>query len=96
MTEPAPENFALAFEKWIEAQRQAAERTVSASHPGTAQDWAEGTSWLTRIASLALDWIIEKEDPLRPLLFRGRDEYRKRIGKNPDAPDWPRIEPARS
>lgn len=84
MSDAAPENLLRAFEKWLEAQKQAAELMVSASHPGTPQDWAEGYRWVTRISSLALDWIIEKEDPLRPVLFRCQDEYRKLIGDNPD------------
>ena len=40
MSDAAPEDLERAFEKWLEAQKQAAERMVSTSHPGTPQDWA--------------------------------------------------------
>ncbi len=78
------DRIARAFEKWLGAQKEAVELMAAAKHPGTPQDWAEGYRWVTRIASLALDWIIEKEDPLRPVLFQCQDEYRKLIGDNPD------------
>ncbi len=84
MPESPPESLARAHENWLAAQKQAAEILVSASQPGTSQDWAEGYRWLTRIVSLAQDWILEKEDPLRPVLFRSQGPYRKLIGDNPD------------
>ena len=56
--------------------------------PGTPQDWAEGYRWLTRMASLCQDWVLEKEDPLRPTIFRNQDEYRKLIVDNPDVNYW--------
>jgi hypothetical protein len=31
-----------------------------------AADWAEGYRWVTRVASIALEWVVEKNDPLHP------------------------------
>ena len=59
-----------------------------ATQPGTAQDWAEGYRWLTRIASLCQDWILEKEDPQHPTIFVSQGESRKLIVDNPDVTYW--------
>ena len=40
------------------------------------------------MASLCQDWVLEKEDPLRPTIFRNQDEYRKLIVDNPDVNYW--------
>jgi len=59
-----------------------------ATQPGTPQDWAEGYRWLTRIASLCQDWILEKEDPQHPVLFVSQGAARKLIVDNPDVTYW--------
>ncbi|MGH7286946.1 MAG: DUF1214 domain-containing protein [Myxococcota bacterium] len=84
----APKLLAEAYETWLDAQRRALELMTSLDQPGTPQDWAEGYRWLTRIASLCQDWVLEKEDPLRPTIFRNQDEYRKLIVDNPDVNYW--------
>ena len=84
MAKSPPEALIHAHESWLAAQKRAAEILLSAPQPGTPQDWAEGYRWLTRIGSLVQDWILEKEDPLRPELFRCQGPYRKLIGDNPD------------
>jgi hypothetical protein len=73
-----------AFEHWLDAQRQAIELVLGSDHPGSPEDVAEGHRWVTRIASLALDYVVEKGDPLRPVLFHAQDEYRKLLVDNPD------------
>ncbi len=83
-----PKLLAEAYETWLDAQRRALELMTSLEQPGTPQDWAEGYRWLTRIASLCQDWVLEKEDPLRPTIFRNQDEYRKLIVDNPDVNYW--------
>jgi hypothetical protein len=83
-----PKVLAEAYEGWLDAQRKALEWMTSLEQPGTDQDWAEGYRWLTRIAALCQDWVLEKEDPLRPTLFRNQDESRKLIVDNPDVNYW--------
>ena len=39
---------------------------------------------MTRLSRLALDWIVEKSDPLHPQLFDLQDEYKKLLVDNPD------------
>ena len=73
-----------AFEHWLDAQRRALELVLASDHPGASEDVAEGHRWVTRIASLALDYVVEKGDPLRPVLFHAQDEYRKLLVDNPD------------
>lgn len=73
-----------AFEHWLDAQRQALELVLASDHPGTPEEIAEGHRWVTRIASLALDYVVEKGDPLRPVMFHAQDEYRKLLVDNPD------------
>jgi hypothetical protein len=79
-----PKTLAESFARFVDAQREAAAIMAATPHPGTPADWAEGYRWVTRIASLCLDWIVEKGDPLRPVLFRSQDEQRKLIVDNPD------------
>ena len=52
--------------------------------PETDVDLAEGYRWVTRLTRLALDWIVERSDPLHPQLFTLQDEYRKLLVDNPD------------
>ena len=52
--------------------------------PRTPQDVAEGYRWVTRLASLAQEWFVEKSDPAHPQLFLLQDEYRKLLVDNPD------------
>ena len=87
MGEP-PKQLAEAYEGWLDAQRKALALMTALEQPGTPQDWAEGYRWLTRMASLCEDWVLEKEDPLRPTIFRNQDAYRKLIVDNPDVNYW--------
>jgi len=80
----APPQLASAFDAWLKAQREAVELVLSCDQPGAPADWAEGYRWVTRLASLALEWFVEKGDPLRPTLFRAQDEFRKLMVDNPD------------
>ncbi|MBT38199.1 MAG: hypothetical protein CL938_06590 [Deltaproteobacteria bacterium] len=84
MADAAPSELRKAFDTWQEAQCQALELMLSAPQPGTPTDWAEGFRWLTRMATLALEHVVEKGDPGFPVLFRSQDPYRKLIGDNPD------------
>ncbi len=84
MADAAPSELRKAFDGWQDAQRQALELMLAAPQPGTPTDWAEGFRWLTRMASLALEHVVEKGDPNFPVLFRSQDPYRKLIGDNPD------------
>ena len=52
--------------------------------PGSDVDTAEGVRWVTRLSTLALEWLVEKGDPLHPQLFTLQDEYRKLLVDNPD------------
>ena len=54
----SPKVLAEAYREWLDAQRQALDVMEAFSQPGTPQDWAEGYRWLTRIASLCQDWIL--------------------------------------
>jgi hypothetical protein len=79
------DQLGAAFEAWLEAQRAAlAVVTGATGVPGTDVDTAEGYRWVTRLSRLALEWIVEKSDPLHPQLFTLQDEYRKLLVDNPD------------
>jgi hypothetical protein len=80
----APERLAGAHARWLDAQREAAALVAGAAHPGAPADWAEGYRWLTRLAAIALEWVVEKNDPRHPVIFKQQDEYRKFIVDNPD------------
>ena len=75
----------LVFDRWLPELptiRSLTERT-------TNENLAEGFRWITRLASLAQEWFIEKAvDPLHPVLFRCQDEYRKLMVDNPDVAYW--------
>src|SRR5271170_6805739 len=74
-----------AFKVWIDAQEAAIETVRSAEGvPRTEADVAEGYRWVTRLASLAQEWFIEKSDPLHPQLFQSQSAYRKLLVDNPD------------
>ncbi len=79
------ERLDAAYAGWIEAQ-QAAVETMRAAQgvPRTDVDVAEGYRWVTRLASLAQDWFLEKSDPLHPQVFLLQNEYRKLLVDNPD------------
>jgi len=83
-----PERLAQAHDTWLAAQRKVVELVDEAQHPGTPTDWAEGYRWATRLATIALEWVVEKNDPLWPVMFRQQDEYRKFIVDNPDVNYW--------
>ncbi len=76
--------LAAAQRTWIEAQEKVFQIVREADHPASDTDWAEGFRWATRLASIALEWIVEKNDPLHPVLFVQQDAYRKFIVDNPD------------
>lgn len=84
MSDPQ-ERLNAAWKTWIEAQ-EAAIQTVRRAEavPRTDTDLAEGYRWVTRLASLAQEWFIEKSDPLHPQLFQAQSEYRKLLVDNPD------------
>jgi hypothetical protein len=74
-----------AFDAWLSAQQAALDTMVQATGvPRTDVDTAEGYRWVTRLSSLALEWLVEKSDPLHPQLFVLQDEYRKLLVDNPD------------
>src|SRR5262245_58116070 len=80
----APKIVTEALETWLDAQRRAVELLLSASQPGHPVDWGEGARWVTRIASLAQEWVVEYADPLRPTIFRSQGPTRKLMVDNPD------------
>jgi hypothetical protein len=74
-----------AFDAWLQAQTAALDVVRQATEvPDTDVDMAEGYRWVTRLSRLALEWIVEKSDPLHPQLFTLQDEYRKLLVDNPD------------
>jgi hypothetical protein len=78
------DRLAAAFDGWIDAQREAVRIMREADVPAHPTDRAEGYRWVTRLASLAQDWFVEKADPLHPELFVAQDAYRKLMVDNPD------------
>ncbi len=84
MTNEAPKRLEQAYQRWLQAQREALDVVLASKHPGTPTDWAEGFRWLTRQASHALDQVVEKNDPLRPTLYVMQNEFRKYLVDNPD------------
>jgi hypothetical protein len=79
------DSLAKAFDAWLNAQRAALDTMLQATGvPGTDVDTAEGYRWVTRLSTLALEWLVEKSDPLHPQLFQLQDEYRKLLVDNPD------------
>src|SRR5580700_2857921 len=82
---PRDARLDAAFEAWTSAQTAALNVVRAATEvPGSEVDLAEGYRWVTRLARLALDWIVEKSDPLHPQLFVLQDEYKKLLVDNPD------------
>jgi hypothetical protein len=79
-----PDALARAFDDWVAAQHAAIETMREADVPRTPTDEAEGYRWVTRLASLAQDWFVEKADPLHPVLFVAQHESRKLLVDNPD------------
>lgn len=82
------ERLAAAFDGWLGAQRAALDWMLSADVPHTEQDLAEGDRWVTRLASLAQEWFVEKNDPLHPELFVSQTPFRKLMVDNPDVTYW--------
>jgi hypothetical protein len=79
------ERLNKAFDAWVAAQSAALDIVRQATGvPETEVDLAEGYRWVTRLSRLALDWIVERSDPLHPELFTLQDEYRKLLVDNPD------------
>src|SRR5262245_23707414 len=83
-TETAKKIVSEAIETWLDAQRRATELLLTAPQPGHPVDWGEGARWVTRIASLAQEWVVEYADPLRPTIFRSQGPTRKLMVDNPD------------
>src|SRR5580700_2508075 len=82
---PHNERLDAAFAAWTAAQEAALDVVRQASEvPESEVDLAEGYRWVTRLSRLALDWLVEKSDPLHPQLFTLQDEYRKLLVDNPD------------
>jgi hypothetical protein len=74
-----------AFDAWVAAQQAALDVVHQATGvPESEVDLAEGYRWVTRLSRLALDWFVERSDPLHPQLFTLQDEYRKLLVDNPD------------
>ena len=74
-----------AWKVWVDSQLAAIETVRSAQGvPRSDVDEAEGYRWITRLASLAQEWFVEKSDPLHPQLFQAQSEYRKLLVDNPD------------
>ncbi len=74
-----------AFDAWVQAQSAALDVVRQATGvPDTDVTVAEGYRWVTRLSRIALDWIVERSDPLHPQLFTLQDEYRKLLVDNPD------------
>jgi len=82
------ERLAAAFESWLEAQRTARDWMLGAPVPHTPEDLAEGYRWVTRLASLAQEWFVERNDPLHPELFVSQSAHRKLMVDNPDVTYW--------
>src|SRR5580704_11963628 len=83
------DRLAAAFTAWVEAQQAAIATVQSALAAGSGvpnddMTAAEGYRWVTRLSTLALEWLVEKSDPLHPQLFVLQDEYRKLLVDNPD------------
>jgi Protein of unknown function (DUF1214) len=79
------ERLDAAYAGWIDAQQAAIDTMRAAKDvPRTDVDVAEGYRWVTRLASLAQDWFLEKSDPLHPQVFLLQNEYRKLLVDNPD------------
>jgi Protein of unknown function (DUF1214) len=79
------ERLDKAFEAWVQAQTTALDVVREATGvPETDVDMAEGYRWVTRLNRLILDWIVERSDPLHPVLFDLQDEYKKLLVDNPD------------
>jgi hypothetical protein len=82
---PRNERLDAAFDAWTAAQQAALDVVRQAAEvPDTEVDLAEGYRWVTRLSRLALEWIVEKSDPLHPQLFVLQDDYRKLLVDNPD------------
>ena len=97
MEKTPPKRLEQAYDKWLQAQREALDIIRASDHPATPTDWAEGFRWLTRMASNALDQIVEKNDPLRPVLYQSQDEFRKFLVDNPDVRyQFARLDPGQS
>ncbi len=84
MSTNPPDVLVKAFDIWMDAQRKALEMICAVDQPGTGPDWAEGFRSVTRMASLALEHVVEKGDPASPVLFSSQNPWSKLIGDNPD------------
>jgi hypothetical protein len=79
------DRLTAAFKSWLAAQEAALATMMEATGvPRGDVDVAEGYRWVTRLSSLALEWLVEKSDPLHPQLFQLQDAYRKLLVDNPD------------
>lgn len=79
------ERLDKAFAGWLAAQQAAFDTMRNAPDiPDNPTDVVEGYRWVTRMASLMLEWFVEKNDPQHPELFLLQDEYCKLLVDNPD------------
>jgi hypothetical protein len=89
------EKLRTAHEKWIEAQNRLVAIVEANCPPDSPIDEVEGMRWAGRLTSMARDWIVEKNDPLRPTLFLQQNEVQKFIVDNPDVNyHFCRLDPA--
>ena len=84
MATTPPDVLVKAFDTWLDTQRKALDILCSIEHAETDTDWAEGFRSVTRMASLALEHVVEKGDPAFPVLFKSQNPWSKLIGDNPD------------
>ncbi|MDG1401290.1 MAG: hypothetical protein P8R45_11150, partial [Candidatus Binatia bacterium] len=70
--------------KWLAAQEKVVNIMQTTAPADSPVDLAEGIRWAGRLTSIAQDWILEKNDPLHPVLFLQQGPYRKFIVDNPD------------
>ena len=73
-----------AHRTWLAAQSEVADIVAKNAPADSPTDWAEGYRWATRLATIAEEWIVEKNDPQHPVLFVQQDAYKKFIVDNPD------------
>jgi hypothetical protein len=76
-----PDRLPRAYDAWLAAQRRVIELVEGADHPGTPVDRAEGYRWATRLAAIALEWVVEKNDPGVPGADRPEANCPTRAGR---------------
>jgi len=82
---PDDEELRKGWEEFCDQLKASAELIFRDGMPATPIDRAEGLRYLARSISLALDFELEHQDPLRPNFWRLFHPTRKQGGDNPDA-----------